>query len=38
LDEVKELWGRDAAIWGAELSEDDRRLLADDLSRRAGIG
>lgn len=38
LDEVKELWGRDAALWGAELSEDDRRLLADDLSRRAGAG
>jgi hypothetical protein len=38
LAEVKELWGRDAALWGAELSEDDRRLLADDLSRRARTG
>jgi hypothetical protein len=35
LEEVKRIWGRDAALWGAELEEDDRRALQDDLARRA---
>jgi hypothetical protein len=33
--EVKRIWGRDAALWGAELEEDDRRALQEDLARRA---
>ena len=36
LAEVRALWGRDAAMWGAELDELDRSALAGDLSRRAG--
>jgi hypothetical protein len=34
-EEVKRIWGRDAALWGAELEEDDRRALREDLARRA---
>jgi hypothetical protein len=35
LDEVKQIWGRDAALWGAELDEADRRAIEVDLARRA---
>jgi hypothetical protein len=38
LEEVKQIWGRDAALWGAELNEDDCRLLAEDLARRTKVG
>ena len=34
-EEVKRIWGRDAALWGAELEEDDRKALEEDLARRA---
>jgi hypothetical protein len=34
LDEVKRIWGRDAILWGARLTDDDRRALAADLQRR----
>ncbi len=34
-DEVKLIWGRDAALWGAELDEEDRRAIAADLRKRA---
>jgi hypothetical protein len=37
LEEVRQIWGRDAALWGAELEEDDRRALAADLARRASV-
>ena len=35
LDEVKGIWGRDAALWGAELDEADRHAIEADLARRA---
>jgi len=35
LDEVKQIWGRDAALWGAELDDADRRAIEDDLARPA---
>ncbi len=35
LDEVRRIWGRDAALWGAELEENDRQALREDLARRA---
>jgi hypothetical protein len=35
IEEVKRIWGRDAALWGAELEEDDRRALQEDLAKRA---
>jgi hypothetical protein len=34
LDEVKRIWGRDAALWGAELGDEDRLALAQDIARR----
>jgi hypothetical protein len=34
-DEMKRIWGRDAALWGAQLEEDDLRALDDDLARHA---
>ncbi len=34
LEEVKALWARDSALWGAELDEDDRRALQEDRTRR----
>jgi hypothetical protein len=35
LAEVKRIWGREAAMWGAELDDEDRLALQDDLARRA---
>lgn len=35
LEIVRAIWGRDAALWGADLDEDDRRAIAEDLARRA---
>jgi len=35
LEDVKRIWSRDAALWGAELEEDDRLALQADLARRA---
>lgn len=35
LAEIKQLWGREASLWGAELDEDDVRALAEDLARRS---
>jgi hypothetical protein len=37
LEEVRQMWGRDAALWGAELEEEDRRALEEDLARRASV-
>jgi hypothetical protein len=37
LAEIKRLWGQDAALWGAELDEDDRRALEEDRARRAAV-
>jgi hypothetical protein len=34
LHEVRRIWGREAAMWGARLDEEDRRALAEDLERR----
>jgi hypothetical protein len=34
LDEVRQIWGRDATLWGADLAEEDRRAIEEDLSRR----
>jgi hypothetical protein len=36
LDEVKQMWGRDATLWGAELAEEDRLAIEQDLARRLG--
>jgi hypothetical protein len=35
LAEVKRIWGREAAMWGAELDDSDRLALQEDLARRA---
>ncbi len=35
LAEVKELWARDAVMWGADLDDDDRWAIKQDLVRRA---
>jgi hypothetical protein len=35
LAEVRQIWGRDAALWGARLDEEDFRAIAWDLSARA---
>jgi hypothetical protein len=35
LEEVKLLWGRDSVLWGADLDDDDRRAIKEDLARRA---
>ena len=35
LAEVRKLWGRDAAMWGARLDDEDRLAIAADLARRA---
>jgi hypothetical protein len=35
LEEVRSIWGRDAALWGAQLDDDDMRALEEDLARRA---
>lgn len=35
LAEIKKIWGRDAAMWGADLDEGDRAALKRDLARRA---
>jgi hypothetical protein len=37
LSEVKRIWGREAAMWGARLDGDDLRALKEDLARRAAI-
>lgn len=34
LEEIRQIWGREAAMWGAFLDEDDLRDLKDDLARR----
>jgi hypothetical protein len=36
LAEIRRIWKRDAALWGAQLDEGDRRAIAQDLARRAG--
>jgi hypothetical protein len=36
LEAVKRLWGRDTAMWGASLDDDDLRAIEADLARRAG--
>jgi hypothetical protein len=35
LDEIKRVWPRDAAMWGAILDDGDRRAIKDDLARRS---
>ena len=35
LEEIKKIWGRDAAMWGADLDDHDRDALRVDLARRA---
>jgi hypothetical protein len=35
LAEIKKLWGREAAMWGAILDEADRKAINEDLARRA---
>jgi len=35
LSEIKKLWGREAAMWGAILDDGDRRAIHEDLARRA---
>lgn len=35
LGEVRQIWGRDAALWGAQLDDDDRLAIEQDLARRA---
>jgi len=37
LEEVRQLWGRDASLWGAELDEEDRLALEEDVARRASV-
>jgi hypothetical protein len=34
LEEVRWIWGREAAMWGAFLDEGDLRAIQDDLARR----
>jgi hypothetical protein len=36
-DEVRELWGRDAALWGARFDAADLQALADDMARRSAV-
>ena len=35
LAEIKQIWGRDASMWGADLDERDRAAIRRDLARRA---
>lgn len=35
LAAARAIWGRDAALWGADLDEDDRRAILEDLARRS---
>jgi hypothetical protein len=35
LDEVRRIWGRDAAMWGARLEDQDREALEADLAKRS---
>jgi hypothetical protein len=35
LDEVRQIWGRDAALWGARLDQSDHIAIGEDLARRA---
>jgi hypothetical protein len=37
LEEVKQMWGRDSALWGAQLEDDDRLALKEDVARRASV-
>jgi hypothetical protein len=37
IEEVGQMWGRDSALWGAELDEDDHKALADDVARRVSV-
>jgi hypothetical protein len=37
LAEVKRIWGREAAMWGAQLDDGDLRAIAQDLARRAAL-
>jgi hypothetical protein len=34
LEEIRWIWGREAAMWGAHLDEDDLRALKEDLAKR----
>lgn len=34
FEEVLALWGRDSALWGARLDEEDLRAIAEDLAKR----
>lgn len=34
VEEVRWIWGREAAMWGAYLDEDDLRALREDLAQR----
>jgi hypothetical protein len=34
-EEVRRLWGRDSALWGAALDDEDRLALSEDLARRS---
>ena len=36
LEEIRWIWGREAAMWGAYLDEDDLRALQEDLAGRDG--
>lgn len=38
LAAVRAIWGRDAALWGADLDEDDRLAIRADLDRRTPTG
>lgn len=35
LSEVRDIWGRDASMWGARLEDSDRVAIDSDLARRA---
>jgi|GEM_PF-1532619 hypothetical protein len=37
LAAVRAIWGRDAALWGADLDEDDRRAILEDLAIRSPL-
>jgi hypothetical protein len=37
LAEVRRIWPRDAVMWGADLDDDDRLALKQDLARRAAV-
>jgi hypothetical protein len=37
LEEIRWIWGREAAMWGAFLDDDDLRAIRDDLARRKAL-